>query len=470
MIDFTQLGQYRENNRIEAKKALGGFPESVWETYSAFANTFGGIILLGVVEEKDRSLHAVNLPDPRQYIDEFWRVIGDKNRVSANILSAGDVSVQDVDGKNIIVITVPRASRQDKPVFIGGSPFGGTYRRSGDGDYRCSYSEVENMLRDAKITTPDTFLTDLPLSALNEATIRRYRGDVLERRICGALTNAYGTDFLVRIGAARALGERIFPTNAGLITFGKNAEIKRIFPKYILKVQTADGRKIICSEKDNRSGNAYDFYCLAQQLLGEYAAAVAYDNQKIIKGALLEALLNSIINADYYGGGVTITVGERQIDFTNAGSFRILPKDAADGGVSDPRNAALSRIFSYAGTGSRSGRGIPSIFAAWNKCGYSAPVIKESFAPDAITFSFPFSSDEKSDSTVSKTGRIVSLALKKAAIIDYLTDNASADAETLRLSLRLDDKDTRLLLDGLLSENVVEVFLSGGKICYRLKY
>ncbi len=233
MIDFTQLGQYRENNRIEAKKALGGFPESVWETYSAFANTFGGIILLGVVEEKDRSLHAVNLPDPRQYIDEFWRVIGDKNRVSANILSAGDVSVQDVDGKNIIVITVPRASRQDKPVFIGGSPFGGTYRRSGDGDYRCSYSEVENMLRDAKITTPDTFLTDLPLSALNEATIRRYRGDVLERRICGALTNAYGTDFLVRIGAARALGERIFPTNAGLITFGKNAEIKRIFPKYI---------------------------------------------------------------------------------------------------------------------------------------------------------------------------------------------------------------------------------------------
>ena len=184
----------------------------------------------------------------------------------------------------------------------------------------------------------------------------------------------------------------------------------------------------------------------------------------------MEALLNSIINADYYGGGVTITVGERQIDFTNAGSFRILPKDAADGGVSDPRNAALSRIFSYAGTGSRSGRGIPSIFAAWNKCGYSAPVIKESFAPDAITFSFPFSSDEKSDSTVSKTGRIVSLALKKAAIIDYLTDNASADAETLRLSLRLDDKDTRLLLDSLLSENVVEVFLSGGKICYRLKY
>ena len=47
-IHLSDFKTARENHQLEVKKAQGGLPESLWETYSAFANTDGGIILLGV--------------------------------------------------------------------------------------------------------------------------------------------------------------------------------------------------------------------------------------------------------------------------------------------------------------------------------------------------------------------------------------------------------------------------------------
>ena len=101
MIDFSKIEQYRENNRIEAKKALGGLPRSVWETYSAFANTYGGIILLGVEELADKSFCTVDLPAPEKLIKEFWDIVNNPNKTSVNVLSSKDVFVQEVDGDHI---------------------------------------------------------------------------------------------------------------------------------------------------------------------------------------------------------------------------------------------------------------------------------------------------------------------------------------------------------------------------------
>lgn len=150
MLDLSNLQQYKENNRIEAKEALGGLPESMWETYSAFANTDGGVILLGVTELEDKSLFALDLLDPQWLLEDFWKLVQDPAVVSENILAPEDVQVHILDGKRIIAITVPKAEPGQRPVYIGNDVYGGSYRRCGEGDYRCTRAEVDAMLAQRK--------------------------------------------------------------------------------------------------------------------------------------------------------------------------------------------------------------------------------------------------------------------------------------------------------------------------------
>lgn len=149
MIDFENIEKYKENNRIEAKKAVGGLPHSIWETYSAFANTLGGIILLGVEEHPDKTFHTVKLPDPEQLVEDFWELVKNPKKASVNILSEKDVTIEDAEDRKIVAIRVPRAPRALRPVYVEGNPLTGTYRRNGEGDYRCTPDEVRKMMKES---------------------------------------------------------------------------------------------------------------------------------------------------------------------------------------------------------------------------------------------------------------------------------------------------------------------------------
>lgn len=144
---WSKLEGFREDGHIEAKEALGGLPESLWETYSAFANATGGVILLGVGENPDKSFRILELLDPRELIDEFWAILRDPDLVSVNLLTETDVQVIRDEGKCIVAIFVPEASSSQKPVHLLRDPWRHSYRRMGEADMRCSKEEVEEMLR-----------------------------------------------------------------------------------------------------------------------------------------------------------------------------------------------------------------------------------------------------------------------------------------------------------------------------------
>ena len=55
--------------------------------------------------------------------------------------------MEKVDGKEIVVIKVPKATNKQKPVYIGGNPFTGSYYRDGEGDFRITEEEIKEMLK-----------------------------------------------------------------------------------------------------------------------------------------------------------------------------------------------------------------------------------------------------------------------------------------------------------------------------------
>jgi len=88
--------------------------------------------------------------DPQWLIEGFWKLVNDLSVVSANILTADAVQVHIIDGKQIIVITIPRAPLEQSPVFIGSDPYTGSYRRCGEGDYRIPREEIQALLEKKK--------------------------------------------------------------------------------------------------------------------------------------------------------------------------------------------------------------------------------------------------------------------------------------------------------------------------------
>lgn len=161
IIEIMRTG---EHINLECKEAGNAIPNDVWETYSAFANTYGGIILLGVRENlKEKNpkkrfiLTGVN--NPSQRMKDFWDSVNNNEKVNRNLLIDQDVKpVQFKDGPCIIVIHVPAADYSEKPVFINKNPYFGTYRRNFEGDYHCKEEEVKSMIRDSSDEPSDSLL------------------------------------------------------------------------------------------------------------------------------------------------------------------------------------------------------------------------------------------------------------------------------------------------------------------------
>ena len=405
-FDLSRFDEYREGNRLEVKKAGERLPDSLWETYSSFSNCSGGVIVLGAAERRDGSWYTTHIQDPDKLLKDFWNTVNNRKKVSINLLDEEDVKLYEYNGDTILVITVPKADRVYKPVYINDDLFRGTFRRDHEGDYHCSEAEVRGMLRDqAERSTDSRILLNMETDIFFRETVKSYRTRHMAVNPQHVWHRLDDEAYLERIGAASVsdVDNRLHPTVAGLLMFGEEYIIRREFPEYFLDYREILDPSIrwtdrLESSSGEWSGNLLDyFFSMERRLLRDVQKPFMMDgitriDETDIHRAIREALANCIANADFnFPRGIVIIKKPESLSIENPGSIITGRAQMLKGGISEPRNKIIMKMFNLIRIGERAGSGVPDIFATWQDAGLLQPTVTEQFKPDRTVVILPVS-------------------------------------------------------------------------------
>ncbi len=431
--ELKQLIYQGEKVDVECKKAENSVPKSVYESYSAFANTNGGYIFLGVKEDKSATdlnerFIIQGVLNPEKQKEDFWNTING-SKVNRNILRDEDVySLVDGD-KTIIVIHVPRADYNMRPVYIGENPYKGTFKRNHEGDYHATEDEIRSMIRDHSIEGNDNMIIEYyTMNDIDKETLEKYR-KIFEVRNPGHIWNSLSDkDFLEKLGGYRKDRKTSVEglTLAGLMMFGTGQAIREKFDNILMDYRDETDATIDLRWNDRITydgtweNNLFNFFTKVTPKLTEdikkpfkLEGMQRIDDTPVHK-AIREAFVNAIIHSDYLVDSGVLRVIKRKssFEFTNPGTLKLPIDDIYQGGNSKSRNPHMQTMLRLVGYGDNVGSGFPTILDTWKKEGWEKPKLIE----DTILNQVILTMNMTNDSTVS------------APNLDESKDNKSADS------------------------------------------
>lgn len=398
--EIYNLLKYGERIDFECKRAESKLPNSVWETYSSFANTDGGIILFGVEENQkecdfEQRFSFVSIHHPEQRLKDFWNTLNSE-KVSSNILIDADVGLCEIQGATIMWIHVPQASYRQRPVYINGNPLKGSFKRNYEGDYHCTEEEVKAMLRDANDSGNDGgLLNGYTMDDIDANSLRSYRIEFEHRNPEHIWNGETDKTFLKNLGGYaldRTTGKE-WLTAAGLLMFGKGIAIRDRFGN--IRMDYIDESDLL---PDSRWSDrlTYDgtwennLYNFMRQVIPRLVSGlkrpfrlegmVRIDDTPIHR-AIREAVVNMMIHSDYLITGVLkIVKTEKGFLFSNPGNLKLPIQAIYEGGHSVARNPRIQTMFRMIGYGDNIGSGFPTILSAWGEENWRKPDLQQNEA------------------------------------------------------------------------------------------
>ncbi len=475
MISKDELLKWTEGKNIEFKKASTEIPKSFWETYSAFANCDGGMVIFGIDEEHNE---ITGVQDAYKMRNDLFTALNNPNKVSTNILSDENIKIIEFGAKkNILIIDIPEAPYNVKPIYINQNPRL-AFERLGDGDMKLTPERYKQLVVGSHPETDNELLRGFGINDLDEFSLQNYRQALYEITQNNKYLNITFEDMLIEIGALRKdrqTNEEYHLTAGGLLFFGKVISITDRFPGFQLDYFEKESSlvtdwkdRITSGDNTQFEMNIYTFLTvtlnkLSQSIKDEFRLDEKSKIRLPFKSDLLtsvrEALVNSLMHA-YYDSNtpIKITAYNDYYEFINPGKMRVTVTEFMHGGISNIRNHTISSMMRRIGFSEKAGSGGPRIFDIATKYRLKLPeVIRDQ------------------DKT---TIRIWKVDLKKIfenypesqrKILNYLLQEHFISRSKAKKELEIDNYEFRTATNSLLKEGLIEAVGQGRSTKYQLK-
>lgn len=384
-----------EDDTLEFKESKEHLSKEFWKTYSAFANTRGGLVLFGVHEDDRKNAVIVGINDPDAQRTELFSTLSNSNKVSIDVIHSDDVKVFTIKGKSVLAVHVPEAQLNQKPVYLNGS-LNSAFIRKHETDCKASHEELAAMIRNKSDDLDSELLNGYSMDDLDATSIANYQTRLSDRYPERQFSSMPHSEFLRSIGAFQIDHNdhgTLKLTLGGLLFFGKYSSIRTKIHHYFVDFQDKRGvgerwmDRVHSGDLALPDMNLYNYYTTVIDKLRSSINRPFVLNNKMERRpyadlgiALRETFVNMIVHADYLSDATALLVEIHNpyYLFINPGIMKIPADSFFKGANSRPRNHILVQLFSQMGAAERAGSGSQKIKDVIVKNDFKMPDIRTS--------------------------------------------------------------------------------------------
>ena len=346
--DLKQRITQGENTTTEFKESFG---QEAIETAAAFANTHGGMILIGVSDRQEISGITIGT--------ETLRDVSNRIAQATEPRVIVDVESVDVVEKSVLVVHIAEASI--KPVSVRGR----CYKRVGNSNRVMSPQEIAQMHLNATGQSWDQLLvTRAGIDDIDEKKVEWY---LTRRETIRNVSKPQDMNMAAFLKNINGISEDGTPTHAGLLFFSKHP-LRRFSHNAQLRVVRFKGTSVIhpvidrldCFETLWENVNAAEEFIRRNIRLLSLRNTGSFqrdDKFEYPLDALREAIINALIHRNYQEpADVRVFIFDNRVEVISPGTF---PEGVSpDEPTHKPVNPILSQLMFDVGFIERYGAGI----------------------------------------------------------------------------------------------------------------